>query len=57
MDEDDKFTIRYQPWSAHEQTINKICWGHPRFGQILASCSDDASVEIWEEQDSVAGTV
>jgi len=57
MDDDGKFTIRHPPWSAHEQTINKLCWGHPRFGQILASCSDDASVEIWEEQDSVAGTV
>jgi nucleoporin SEH1 len=42
-------------WSAHEQTINKLSWAHPRFGQVLASCSDDTSAEIWEEQDTLSG--
>jgi nucleoporin SEH1 len=49
------WTVHHAPWSAHEQTINKVTWAHPKFGQILASCSDDTSVEIWEEQDSLSG--
>lgn len=51
-----QWTIRHLPWSAHEQTINKLCWAHPRFGQIIASCSDDTSVEIWEELDAISGS-
>lgn len=27
----------------------KLAWAHPEFGQILASCSFDKTVIIWEE--------
>jgi nucleoporin SEH1 len=36
---------------AHDCSILKVCWGHPEYGQIIASCSFDRSVRIWEEQD------
>ena len=49
--------ITHKTWPAHEQTINRLAWAHPRFGQILASCSDDTSLKIWEEQDTKAGTL
>ena len=56
QDESGKW-VAHKPWLAHEQTINKLAWAHPRFGQIIASCSDDTSVKIWEEQDTMAGTM
>lgn len=27
----------------------KLAWAHPEFGQIIASCSFDRTVVIWEE--------
>jgi len=36
-------------WKAHTGAIWKIKWAHPEFGQILASCSFDKTVRIWEE--------
>lgn len=44
-------------WAAHEQTINAVAWAHPRFGQILATCSDDSTVELWEEFGTGAGNL
>lgn len=32
-------------------SIWKVQWAHPEFGQVLASCSYDRSVRIWEEQE------
>lgn len=29
-----------------------MCWSHPEYGQIIASCSFDKSVRVFEEQDS-----
>ena len=28
----------------------KVTWAHPEFGQVLATCSFDRSVAVWEEQ-------
>ncbi|KAK9814583.1 hypothetical protein WJX72_008201 [[Myrmecia] bisecta] len=28
----------------------KVCWAHHEYGQLLASCSTDGTVSIWEEQ-------
>lgn len=36
-------------WKAHDSTIVKVVWASPEFGQVIASCSYDASVRIWEE--------
>lgn len=38
-------------WNAHAGEVNKLAWAHPQFGQVLASCSLDCTVQIWEEQE------
>lgn len=35
--------------SAHQNAIWRLSWAHPEFGQLLASCSDDHTICIWEE--------
>nr|CCA17427.1 nucleoporinlike protein putative [Albugo laibachii Nc14] len=37
-------------WSAHQASVWKVTWAHPEFGQIIASCSFDRTVSIWEDQ-------
>lgn len=34
---------------AHNGPVWKLEWAHPEFGQVLASCSFDRTVCIWEE--------
>mmetsp|Transcript_3897 Transcript_3897/g.5910 ORF Transcript_3897/g.5910 Transcript_3897/m.5910 type:complete len:316 (-) Transcript_3897:30-977(-) len=36
-------------WNAHSGAIFKVRWAHPEFGTLLASCSFDKSVNIYEE--------
>jgi nucleoporin SEH1 len=36
-------------WKAHDSAIVKVCWAAPEFGQIIATCSHDATVRIFEE--------
>lgn len=36
---------------AHDASIGKVIWGPPEHGQILATCSYDRHVRIWEEQE------
>jgi nucleoporin SEH1 len=38
-------------WKAHSGSVWKVCWAHPEFGQIVASCSFDRSVIVWEEEE------
>ena len=38
-------------WSAHLGSVWKVAWAHPEFGQVLASCSFDRTVYVWEEQE------
>lgn len=40
---------------AHAGPIWRLGWGHPEFGEPLASCSEDCSVKIWYGGRSVAG--
>jgi len=35
--------------SAHQNAIWRLSWAHPEYGQLLASCSDDHTICIWEE--------
>lgn len=35
--------------SGHEGPVWQVAWAHPKFGSILASCSYDGSVIIWQE--------
>ncbi|KAI8369436.1 WD40-repeat-containing domain protein [Radiomyces spectabilis] len=37
-------------WKAHDASILKAIWAHPEYGQVIASCSFDCTVKIWEEQ-------
>ncbi|ORZ38984.1 WD40-repeat-containing domain protein [Catenaria anguillulae PL171] len=39
-------------WKAHEASIVRVAFGHPDYGHVLASCSYDRTVRIWEEMDS-----
>lgn len=38
---------------AHNDSIWRLSWAHPEFGNVIASCSEDGTVNIWEEQDRV----
>ena len=40
---------------AHQSAIWRLSWAHPEFGQLLASCSEDRTACIWEEQESIGG--
>uniref|UniRef100_A0A7S4KT93 Anaphase-promoting complex subunit 4 WD40 domain-containing protein n=1 Tax=Paramoeba aestuarina TaxID=180227 RepID=A0A7S4KT93_9EUKA len=35
---------------GHRGAVFKVDWAHPEFGQVLASCSFDKQVVIWEER-------
>lgn len=39
-------------WKAHDSLIVKLSWAHPEFSssKLLASCSYDRTVKIWQEQ-------
>ena len=39
-------------WKAHEYLVVRLSWAHPEFtsSKILASCSFDRTVKIWQEQ-------
>lgn len=39
-------------WKAHDSLVVKLSWAHPEFSssKILASCSFDRTVKIWQEQ-------
>ncbi|KAJ9123086.1 hypothetical protein QFC22_001276 [Naganishia vaughanmartiniae] len=36
-------------WKAHDAPILQLTWSHPEHSNLLASCSYDRSVRIWEE--------
>lgn len=36
-------------WRAHNGSVLKIDWAAPEFGQVIASCSFDKKIRIWEE--------
>ena len=35
--------------TGHQGPVWQVCWAHPKFGSILASCSYDGRVIIWKE--------
>lgn len=39
-------------WKAHDSLVVKVTWAHPQFSSsnILASCSHDRTVKVWQEQ-------
>eukprot|EP00877_Chromochloris_zofingiensis_P014075 jgi/Chrzof1/8921/Cz03g29070.t1 len=34
---------------GHEGPVWQVCWAHPKFGSLLASCSFDHRVILWKE--------
>jgi WD40 repeat protein len=38
---------------AHQDSIWRLSWANPEFGQLIASCSEDNTICIWEEQESI----
>lgn len=34
---------------GHQGPVWQVCWAHPKFGNVLASCSFDRTVIIWKE--------
>ncbi|KAM3121926.1 hypothetical protein CJJ07_005145 [Candidozyma auris] len=38
-------------WKAHDSSVVKLSWAHPEFSslKILASCSYDRTVKLWQE--------
>jgi len=41
---------------GHNGAVTKVQWAHPEFGQIIASCSLDNTVCIWEESEGPTGS-
>ncbi|MCJ1463992.1 GTPase-activating protein S13 [Pseudocyphellaria aurata] len=37
---------------GHDGPVWQVAWAHPRFGNILASCSFDNSIIVWKEMQS-----
>ncbi|KAJ7209511.1 WD40-repeat-containing domain protein [Mycena pura] len=42
--------------TGHTGPVWQVAWAHPKFGNILASCSYDGKVLIWKEQQSPSNT-
>jgi len=51
LDGDGKWTS--EKIRAHTNSIWRLSWSHPEFGQLIASCSEDTTVCVWEEQESI----
>jgi WD40 repeat protein len=43
------FAQFFSSFQAHSGSVWQLDWAHPEFGQVLASCSYDRQVTIWEE--------
>lgn len=41
---------RTNTYTGHNGSVWKVAWAHPEYGQLLASCSFDMSVCVWEEK-------
>lgn len=39
-------------WDCHLGSIWRVAWAHPEFGQVIATCSFDRTIAIWEEVSS-----
>ena len=43
----DEWTLSME-WTGHQGSIWQVDWAHPEFGSIIASCSFDRSVILWD---------
>ena len=42
-------------WKAHNSGVTSLSWGHPEFGQILATSGSDGLAIVWEERAEARG--
>lgn len=51
LDPDSSEWVINDSWKAHDSLVVRVCWAHPEFSstKILASCSFDRTVKIWQE--------
>ena len=52
LDEEKDTWTSYDIPRAHQNSIWRLSWANPEYGQLLASCSDDNTICLWEEQES-----
>jgi len=45
---DSQFTCTSK-WKAHNGSMVKIVWAPPEYGDVIASCSMDGTISLWEE--------
>lgn len=36
-------------FQTHSGSVWRVTWAHPEFGQVIATCSFDRTVVVWEE--------
>ena len=36
----------------HKQPVWQVAWAHPQYGQLLASCSFDGAILLWQHQET-----
>lgn len=41
--------VHFADLRGHEGPVWQVCWSHPKFGSLLASCSFDHKVIVWRE--------
>lgn len=41
--------LTHRHFKAHDAPVLQLAWSHPEYSNLLASCSYDRSVRIWEE--------
>ena len=56
LDEEKDSWTSYDIPRAHQNSIWRLSWANPEYGQLLASCSDDNTICLWEEQESTTGS-
>jgi WD40 repeat protein len=56
LDEEKNIWQSYDIPRAHQNSIWRLSWANPEFGQLLASCSDDNTICLWEEQESTTSS-
>lgn len=56
IDESKGSWVSYDIPRAHQNSIWRVSWAPPEFGQLLASCSEDNTICLWEEQESTTAS-
>ena len=51
------WSVAGEPLEKHSSAVHKVDWAHPEFGQVLASCSADRTVIVWEETQNRCDTL